>query len=374
MTRFSKRLVSLCVPLVFVATAVSTYSPPAMADQITTAKSQAQAIVQRINQLGNQIAVLSERYDEAQTHLGSIDHQITSVQHAIAKQRTHIRELKHEMVSEAITAFTQSGASAQFLAMLQGNATDVSVSQEFINSVSSTQQTLVLRLQQAQAGLTAEQSQLSNDRQQASNALAVAGRLKAQAQGEIASEQAQLQSENSLIAHLVAQAQAAARARQLATAQQIAQNLAQQSTSSQHQQAQAVTANANPTPLPTVSTGGIGQVLATAEAQIGKPYSFGGAGPYAFDCSGLVAYAFRSIGIYLPHNAAAQYDATARISYSQLQPGDLVFYEPGGSGYIDHVAIYVGGGRVLEADTYGIPVEIDPIGYVGNPVGFGRVQ
>jgi cell wall-associated NlpC family hydrolase len=345
------------------------------ADQISTAKLQAQAIVQRINQLGSQIAVLSERYDEAQTHLTAINNQISAVQHRISEEKTHIKGLQRKMVNEAITAFTQSGASAQFLAILQGSATDVSVSQEFMNSISSSQQTLVIRLQQAQSALASEQVQLKNDHQQATSELATAGQLKTQAQSAMAAEQSQLSSQNSLISHLIAQAQAAAQSQRLAKAQQIVQRLAQESASSQQQQAQAVTTASNQTPAPTaISGGGIGQVLATAEAQLGKPYSFGGAGPSAFDCSGLVAYAFRSIGVYLPHNAAAQYDATARISYSQLQPGDLVFYEPGGSGYIDHVAIYVGGGRVLEADTYGIPVEIDPIGYVGNPVGFGQVQ
>jgi cell wall-associated NlpC family hydrolase len=85
---------------------------------------------------------------------------------------------------------------------------------------------------------------------------------------------------------------------------------------------------------------------------------YGAAGPNAFDCSGLVMWAYAQVGISLPHFSGAQYADTTHISMSDLQPGDLVFpADPG-----QHVAMYVGGGDIVEAADYGIPVHIVPMG------------
>lgn len=105
-----------------------------------------------------------------------------------------------------------------------------------------------------------------------------------------------------------------------------------------------------------------------ALAQIGKPYRYAAAGPDSFDCSGLTMYAWGKAGVYLPHSSRAQYSATPRISRSQLQPGDLVFfYSP-----IHHVGMYIGGGKMVHAVSDGNPVRIDDLDYAGHYVGAGR--
>jgi cell wall-associated NlpC family hydrolase len=107
-----------------------------------------------------------------------------------------------------------------------------------------------------------------------------------------------------------------------------------------------------------------------ALAQIGKPYVWGGAGPSAYDCSGLVRFAWSVAGVALPHNAAAQYGATRRVSGGALQAGDLVFY---GSPEPYHVSMYVGNGQVVAADNSGTTVRVESISWVGQPMGYGRV-
>jgi cell wall-associated NlpC family hydrolase len=83
------------------------------------------------------------------------------------------------------------------------------------------------------------------------------------------------------------------------------------------------------------------RIMAEAAKQKGKPYSFGAAGPHAFDCSGLVMYVFEhAVGKSLPHNAAAQYGVSRHISRKHLLVGDLIFVDDGG--YISHVGIYAG--------------------------------
>src|SRR5690242_1758965 len=83
-----------------------------------------------------------------------------------------------------------------------------------------------------------------------------------------------------------------------------------------------------------------------AAGKVPRPYSSGGAGPTRIYNPRLVTAAYASIGISVPQNAASQYSTTARLSFSQLTPGDLVFYGTSGP---TSVAIYEGGGRVIDA-------------------------
>ena len=82
--------------------------------------------------------------------------------------------------------------------------------------------------------------------------------------------------------------------------------------------------------------------VAFAKAQVGKGYVYATSGPNTYDCSGLTAAAWAAAGVGLAHYSGAQYSQTIRIGPGDLQPGDLVFYGPGGS---NHVEIYIGGGH-----------------------------
>ena len=121
--------------------------------------------------------------------------------------------------------------------------------------------------------------------------------------------------------------------RERAHARAVAAAKARAELAAQHQQ----TASA-PRPVAGPVSGSVQQVIAYAEAQVGKPYVFGAAGPDAYDCSGLTMAAWAQAGVQLPHSAAEQYNYGTHVAYSQLQPGDLIFlYSP-----IGHVELYVG--------------------------------
>ncbi|MGJ5753857.1 C40 family peptidase [Streptomyces puniciscabiei] len=94
-----------------------------------------------------------------------------------------------------------------------------------------------------------------------------------------------------------------------------------------------------------------------AFAKLGSPYVWGAAGPNAFDCSGLVQAAYRSAGISLPRTTYAQINAGRRVSRSELEPGDLVFFYSG----ISHVGIYVGNGQIIHAPNPSAPVRLAPV-------------
>lgn len=116
-------------------------------------------------------------------------------------------------------------------------------------------------------------------------------------------------------------------------------------------------------------------VVTKALAQIGDQYGAGGDGPNVFDCSGLVVYAWRTVGVKLDHYSYAQYKQTERISLKNAVPGDLAFYFRNGA---HHVALYIGNGKVVQAADYGIGVITGTV--KGSPwtrahfSGMGRVK
>jgi peptidoglycan DL-endopeptidase CwlO len=130
-------------------------------------------------------------------------------------------------------------------------------------------------------------------------------------------------------------------------------------------------------PLP----GSLGErVIAIARSQLGMPYVLGGASPEtSFDCSGLVQWSYRQVGVRLPRLAHQQYAATTRISRSELAPGDMVFFENTTTNpwsRITHVGLYIGDGLMINAPSEGHVVSIAHVftGYFGaHYAGAGRV-
>ncbi len=108
---------------------------------------------------------------------------------------------------------------------------------------------------------------------------------------------------------------------------------------------------------PDLGTGEGTMVVQAALTRIGSPYTWGGAGPNQFDCSGLVMWAFQQAGISLPHSSQALAQGGQAVDMSQMQPGDVVTYYSDAS----HAAIYIGDGMMVHASTYGTPVQVAPV-------------
>ncbi|WP_037607193.1 C40 family peptidase [Streptacidiphilus rugosus] len=130
-----------------------------------------------------------------------------------------------------------------------------------------------------------------------------------------------------------------------------------------------------PTPPPGQGVGTLESAISFAEAQLGKPYVWGGNGPYGYDCSGLVQQAYYRADVRLPRVAADQYRATTPIAASQLRRGDLIFWSSSSrASGIHHVAIYLGSGRYIEAPHPGADVRISVLSTGYYPTQFGRVS
>ena len=119
--------------------------------------------------------------------------------------------------------------------------------------------------------------------------------------------------------------------------------------------------------IPTANTVGA-QALAAALSRRGDPYVWGAAGPGAFDCSGLVVWAFAQEGIALPHYTGDLWNSGVHIPRADLEPGDLVFFFPD----ISHVGIYLGDGLMIDAPDFGETVRVEPV-YWAYYVGAVRI-
>lgn len=109
--------------------------------------------------------------------------------------------------------------------------------------------------------------------------------------------------------------------------------------------------------------------------QLGKAYEWGADGPDTFDCSGLTMRAWEAGGVSLPHWSVAQARQTTRVSYTDLKPGDLIFWSDNGQASgVYHVGLYIGGGQMIHAPRAGKPVEIQSVFYWVEPAFYGRVR
>jgi len=120
--------------------------------------------------------------------------------------------------------------------------------------------------------------------------------------------------------------------------------------------ASAPSTDAAPTDAPPTDDAGgsASAAIAAAWTRQGLPYVWGATGPSTFDCSGLTQWAYRQAGTSIPRTSRQQYAALPKVPLDALQPGDLVFYATGDDpSTIHHVALYLGGGRVLHAPHTG---------------------
>jgi len=342
-----------------VAGVALSWTTPVAADQLSRSRAQAAQIAAQIQAQGAQLAVLSEQYDQDQIRVQQLDQQLTQTRADIATTQSQVTTERSGLRLQAIQEYTAGGPTSGLEQLFAPGGERAAAVHEYQQVASSSMATAIDRLDLTQSVLTAQESKLQATQAQAEAALTAAQAARDGAQRALADQQATLSQVKGQIATLVAQQQAAAAAAQAAAFQA---RLAAQRAAASAPTGAGLTA---PPPAP----GGAGAVAA-AESQIGVPYVWGGATPgVAFDCSGLTMWAWARAGVALSHSAADQYAETVHVPLSDLQPGDLLFYDEGG--IIGHVTMYVGPGRMVQAMETGTLVQITGIWTTGL-VGAGR--
>ncbi len=348
----------------------------AHADPIDDKQAEAKALQEQIDSNGRKIDALSEQYNGAQYRLEQAQAASAEAQQKLDATRTEVARLKglvEQRAAELYRGVGQAGA-IDF---------DVSSAREIISrskysSLAAQHDTQLLdQLRHAEDALHSEKAKAEDAQAQAEDEQNQITKTEAAVQAANNQQEQLLSQVNGEIAQLVAEEQARQEAAALAAAQ------------ARYAAAAAAAPSGTTPPAPRGGTapsggggrapagnapvgnapvsGGAGAAIEYARAQLGKPYCYAGAGPSCFDCSGLTMRAWGAAGVSMPHYSGAQYSMFPHVPLNAMQPGDLVFWGPGGS---DHVGLYIGGGQMISAPHTGDVVKIQAIW--GSPVGAAR--
>jgi peptidoglycan DL-endopeptidase CwlO len=366
-----QRACALFLAILTVA-AICALPQTASADAIADKQAQANALASKIDELNHVIERNAEAANQAQIELDGLTQQVqdaqTKVAAAQAEHDKHEGELRDYAVNayvhgtDAVSQQQASGIDPADQGQRQGYLTAASGNrQQLIDELRATEEDLKVQigqLNEAKGAAEAKAADLQNQKSAAESAVSQQQGLYNQAQGELATlvRQAQERAAAEQQAAAEARAKAAAAQAQASAPPSAARGGGASAVARPSGGAAAPAAPAGPAPS---AKGGAGAAIAEAQRQLGKPYAWGAAGPNAFDCSGLTAWAWRAGGVSLPHFSGAQYSSTTHISMSAIQPGDLIFYESPDQ----HVALYVGGGQIIHAPHAGDVVRYDSLYY-----------
>ena len=325
----------------------------------TAAIGQAQ---QKLDALNLQADQAVEAYDQAQNELATAAAKATAAKSLVAKAQGQVDAAKSQLRVLAASEYMHGGGSTALAVLLSENPTTFLHQTDLLQQVNRYQSAGLVKMINANRQLLAAQTSADQLLAGQKKAMAAVVARKAAAEKIVNAQQA-------LLAKLQNQAKqeqiaAAAAARAQAVQQQAASRALSRTpvrVASSTGGAVPVVAPPAPPAPPAGASGNVAAVRRYAYAQLGKPYVFGAAGPNAFDCSGLTMRAWQAGGVSLAHSSVAQQSEGARVPLSAMQPGDLVFW--GNPSY--HVAIYIGGGRIIAAPHTGTVVQIQ--GLWGSP-------
>ncbi|HQT99384.1 MAG TPA: NlpC/P60 family protein [Acidimicrobiales bacterium] len=347
--KFSLRGAVLALTVVAVSLSTVTISSrPAGASSLANERRSAKILLNQINRTNAQVERLGQKYDEAQIRLHRINNIIANTKATVAAIQGKVDHGNSQLRQDVIFSYVTSGTNASTNPLFTSNASKAGATNVYSQLAEGNISSTIASLKNSRIQLTHERGLLNAED---ANARAVtrdqaasfhkARLLQAQLKRTLAQVKGQ-------IAIFINQAEAAAAA-QSASSLAGARNVA------------------GFTAPPPDSRANI--AIRAAMSFIGVPYVWGGASRYGVDCSGLIMLAYEAAGINLPHYSGAQYADTMRVPLADIQPGDLLFYGYNGD---EHVAMYVGGGKMIEAEMTGTRVHIVPVRLGYGFAGLGR--
>jgi len=382
--RWHRRAVAAGIAIVM--TVVSTplaMTATAHADEIDDKKAQARQIAGEIFDLQDRIEQYAEAANGVQVELFGLVQQIAAGQAKVDQAERDQERHRQQLQAYAIDAYVYGEAPEQVDVRVDPNGATVDPRNSYLKAASVNRQQLIDSLRQAEANLKTQIAALETAKQAAA---AKADDLKQrQDDAERAAEKLQgIKSEiDGELATLVQQAQEAQAAAEREAARRAAEEGAigsptvdPSSGSSGPSSSPAPPSSSSdpadnppvtiyiptrpvpPGPVPDPDTEGAKKAIEFAQQQIGKPYIWGAAGPDAYDCSGLTMQAWKAGGVTMDHWTGSQYAQTRPIPLTEVQPGDLIFYNQ-----MQHVALYIGDGKIIHAPHAGSTVQIEDMYY-----------
>jgi peptidoglycan DL-endopeptidase CwlO len=352
------------------ASSAATADPASVASK----RAQAQSVMAQIQSLDGSLEHAIEAYNLANDKLKAIRGDLRQNRVDLTIAQHNLKRAQKALAARVIAIYTADESDSTLDVLVGSNSLEELIDGlEAVSSVSQ-QDTQVL------ANVKSFRAQVKQRRAELKWAKARQAELVAERAANKASIESQLAERRSLLSSIkneIVRIQAAERRRQAELARQArARAAAPQplmptlTPSAAPTDAADPSAPSEPSPLPAAPPSRYGGVVGIAMGYLGVPYVYGGASPSGFDCSGFIMYVFAQVGVSLPHNAAAQYGYGTPVDRSQLQPGDLVFFNG-----LGHAGIYVGGGSFIHSPHTGDVVKISSMTgwYASTYVGARRL-
>jgi cell wall-associated NlpC family hydrolase len=331
---------------------LSGLSLSASATGIASERTRAAALYAQIHLTDGRVEFLGQQYDETQIKLRKIGNKISATKDVVALIEQNVAKGNAQLRVDAIFAYVTHGEAVGGIPPFSTNPTKSQATNVYGQIAAGNVSTTLALLETYKIRLTRERSMLVADDQQAATATRTAARAFHEAMLLQASLRHTLGQVKGQIANYIRQQEAAAAAKSAAESAAALRD------------ARPVLGFAAPPPNSRADI-----AIRAALNFVGVPYAWGGASRRGVDCSGLTMLAYAAAGIYLPHYSGAQYAATVRVPLFALQPGDLLFYGANGG---EHEAMYLGHGKMIEAEHTGTFVLITDVRLGDGFVGAGR--
>ena len=365
--------------------ALSSFPVSAQADPTSS------ELQQRVNEAYAQLLDYSQQAEVAGNQLEQVKSDLASVQDQIAQTKQEIADKQAELEQDQKALSSRLSSSykrgdASLLGVVLGSSEfgELFSNLFYANKVAARDRDAIDTVRTAKQELTDQQTALEQQEAEKKQLVAEQEQKTAAVQQRASQMQSYYQGLDSDLQAALAN-EAAVQAAQDALTKQQAQEAGSNSGATNSGNASSNTgsnsnantntntntnagSNSNPSSKPSQNTGSSSSgntnsgsapsgILAFAQSKIGCAYSYGGVGPSAYDCSGLVYAAYKNAGLSIARTADAQYRQVAAAGHlvkdvSSLKPGDLVFFYPG----IGHVGVYEGNGSFVHASTYGVGV------------------
>jgi cell wall-associated NlpC family hydrolase len=348
-------------------------------DPIDDKRAEASALQDQIDANGAKLDALSERYNGAQYRLEQAQAAAADAQQKLDAAAAEVARLG-DLVQQRAAALYRGVGQGGLVNLDVSSASRLISSSKYSKTAAQHDIDLVKQLRSAERALQDQKDAAEQAQADARDEQDQIGKAQAAVEAANAQQESLLSQVNGEIGQLVAEEQARREAAALAEAQQRFVTAAAANQTQAPSASPAPSERSGPAPSPSKSggsvgpvnpnvavSGGAGAAIAYARAQLGKPYCYAGAGPACFDCSGLTMRAWEAGGVSMPHYSGAQYSKFPHVPLNAMQPGDLVFWGPGGS---QHVGLYIGGGQMIAAPHTGDVVKIQAV--YGSPVGAAR--
>lgn len=366
-------IAALAVTLLVVATS-ATANP-----SITAKRAQAQAILNQIQAMDSDLAKAIEAYNYANVQLDALDTELVSNGRHLVVAKKSLRVAQAHVSARLRSLYINGDGGGAVEVILGAKSLDDLLDRlDVAERVGARDSTVLRNVKIFRKEVETRRAKLERDRAKQAQVVSEREQRRRSIEGALAERERLLASVKDEIATLQAedrrrQERLAAQARARFAAQQAAARAARQQTLE-------VTADPVSAPDPdsvsavaTVSAppAKYGGVVGIAMQYLGVPYVWGGMSPSGFDCSGLTSYVYAQVGVSLPHHAATQFGYGVPVSQSELQPGDLVFFDG-----LGHMGMYIGGGQFIHAPRTGDVVKISSLSeswYASKFVGARRI-